>query len=126
VSALAAATEAYQAMLEGHRHDPDNEDLFEDLLKARAEMETAWLEHTAPDWPEGDPRWQVLLDIRPASWQLNFGDAVVSEARRRLAAMRSQALRELLASGRITRPQLADALGVRMIDLDDHLADGLA
>jgi hypothetical protein len=45
VSALAAATEAYQAMREGHRHDPDNEDLFEDLLKARAEMETAWLEH---------------------------------------------------------------------------------
>jgi hypothetical protein len=47
MTALAAATEAFQALLEGHRHDPDNEDLFEDLLKARAEMETAWLEHTA-------------------------------------------------------------------------------
>jgi hypothetical protein len=47
MTALASATEAFQALLEGHRHDPDNEDLFEDLLKARAEMETAWLEHTA-------------------------------------------------------------------------------
>jgi hypothetical protein len=59
VSALAAATEAYQAMREGHRHDPDNEDLFEDLLKARAEMETAWLEH------RGQRRALGLARMRP-------------------------------------------------------------
>lgn len=41
---LADETVAYQALLEGHRHDPDDEQLFEDLLKARATMEVAWLE----------------------------------------------------------------------------------
>ena len=41
---LAAETQAYQALLEGHRMDPDNEDLYVDLLKARAAMEVAWLQ----------------------------------------------------------------------------------
>jgi hypothetical protein len=40
---LAAETQAYQALLEGHRADPDNEDLYTDLLKAKAAMEVAWL-----------------------------------------------------------------------------------
>jgi hypothetical protein len=41
---LAAETEAYQVLLEGHRMDPDNEHLYLDLLKARAAMEVAWLQ----------------------------------------------------------------------------------
>jgi hypothetical protein len=40
---LADETQAYQALLEGHRMDPDNEDLYLDLLKAKAAMEVAWL-----------------------------------------------------------------------------------
>jgi hypothetical protein len=49
---LAIETQAYQAFLEGHRAHPDNEDLYEDMLKAKAAMEVAWLEQlrgrTAP------------------------------------------------------------------------------
>jgi hypothetical protein len=41
---LAAETEAYQVLLEGHRMDPDNEDLYVDMLKAKAAMEVAWLQ----------------------------------------------------------------------------------
>lgn len=41
---LATETQAYQALLEGHRADPDNEDLYTDLLKAKAAMEIAWLQ----------------------------------------------------------------------------------
>jgi hypothetical protein len=41
---LAIETQAYQALLEGHRADPDNEDLYTDLQKARAAMEIAWLQ----------------------------------------------------------------------------------
>jgi hypothetical protein len=41
---LATETQAYQALLEGHRADPDNEDLYTDLQKAKATMEIAWLE----------------------------------------------------------------------------------
>jgi hypothetical protein len=41
---LAAETEAYQVLLEGHRMDPENEHLYLDLLKARAAMEVAWLQ----------------------------------------------------------------------------------
>ncbi|MGZ4280062.1 MAG: hypothetical protein ACXVVU_25775 [Solirubrobacteraceae bacterium] len=41
---LAMETQAYQALLEGHRADPDNEDLFTDLQKAKAAMEIAWLQ----------------------------------------------------------------------------------
>lgn len=44
---LADEIEAYQALLEGHRLDPDNEDLYADMLKAKAAMETAWLEQAA-------------------------------------------------------------------------------
>jgi hypothetical protein len=40
---LSAETEAYQALLEGHRADPDNEDLYVDLQKAKAALEVAWL-----------------------------------------------------------------------------------
>jgi hypothetical protein len=41
---LAAETQAYQTLLEGHRMDPENEDLYVDLLKAKAAMEVAWLQ----------------------------------------------------------------------------------
>lgn len=40
---LAEATEAYQAYLEGVRAYPDDEDLAEELERARREMEVAWL-----------------------------------------------------------------------------------
>jgi hypothetical protein len=43
---LAHETEAYQALLEGHRARPDDEDLYLDLLKAKAAMEVAWLSAT--------------------------------------------------------------------------------
>jgi hypothetical protein len=41
---LAVETEAYQALLEGHRACPEDEELFADMLKAKAAMETAWLQ----------------------------------------------------------------------------------
>lgn len=37
-------TEAYQALLEGHRMDPDNEEIWEDMQKARAALEILYLE----------------------------------------------------------------------------------
>lgn len=40
---LAGATEAYQALLEGHRRDPDDELLFEDLAKAADALQVAWV-----------------------------------------------------------------------------------
>jgi hypothetical protein len=40
---LAAETEAYQVLLEGHRAHPDDEDLYADMLKAKAAIEVAWL-----------------------------------------------------------------------------------
>lgn len=36
-------TSAYQTLLEGHRAEPDNQELYEDLVKAKARMEVAWL-----------------------------------------------------------------------------------
>jgi hypothetical protein len=41
---LAIETQAYQVLLEGHRADPDDNDLYEDMLKAKAAMEIAWLQ----------------------------------------------------------------------------------
>ena len=43
-----------QALLEGHRAHPEEDQIFDDLLKARAAMERAWLEllAAAPS-PEG-------------------------------------------------------------------------
>lgn len=41
---LATETQAYQTLLEGHRADPDNEDLYTDMQKAKAAMEIAWLQ----------------------------------------------------------------------------------
>ena len=46
-TALALEIQAYQALAEGHRMDPDNEELYFDMLKAKAAMEVAWLEHLA-------------------------------------------------------------------------------
>jgi hypothetical protein len=43
---LAYEPEAYQARLEDHRARPDDEDLYLDLLKAKAAMEVAWLSVT--------------------------------------------------------------------------------
>jgi protease I len=40
---LRAEIEAYQALLEGHRADPDDEELYTDMVKARAAMEVAWI-----------------------------------------------------------------------------------
>jgi hypothetical protein len=40
---LQIETQAYQALLEGHRADPDDELLYQDMLKAKAAMEVAWL-----------------------------------------------------------------------------------
>jgi hypothetical protein len=36
-------TEAYQALLEAHRAEPDNDELYADMKKAEAVMETTWL-----------------------------------------------------------------------------------
>jgi hypothetical protein len=47
IQLLAAETEAFQALLEAHRALPDNDDLYADMLKAKAAMEVAWLEATA-------------------------------------------------------------------------------
>jgi hypothetical protein len=41
---LAMEIQAYQALLEGHRADPDDELLYQDMLKAKATMEIAWLQ----------------------------------------------------------------------------------
>jgi hypothetical protein len=51
---LGVEVEAYQALLEGHRAHPEEQQIFDDLLKARAAMERAWLEllAAAPS-PEG-------------------------------------------------------------------------
>lgn len=40
---------AFQAYLEGHRLDPDNEELFEDYLKAKRELEIAWFRRQLED-----------------------------------------------------------------------------
>jgi hypothetical protein len=44
---LAEATEAFQAYLEGHRRDPDDEELWEDLCRARRALEVEWLRRAA-------------------------------------------------------------------------------
>jgi hypothetical protein len=76
VTDLAAATEAYQALLEGHRRDPDDELLWEDLEKARTAMEVAWLKAmptrmvTAPAPTVARPafawRWRMFGVVLPA------------------------------------------------------------
>lgn len=43
---LAIETQAYQAYLEGHRAHPDDALLHEDMGKAKAAMEVAWLQRT--------------------------------------------------------------------------------
>lgn len=50
MTALAAATEAFQTYLEGHRAHPDDDLLWRDLQKARTEMEALWLRQvTGPE-----------------------------------------------------------------------------
>ena len=44
---LALETQAYQVLLEGHRAQPDDELLYQDMLKAKAAMEVAWLQASA-------------------------------------------------------------------------------
>lgn len=46
---LAIATEAYQVLLEGARAHPGNTELAEDLIRARSEMEVAWLERISQE-----------------------------------------------------------------------------
>ena len=38
---LALETQAYQVLLEGHRAAPDDEQIYQDMLKAKAAMEIA-------------------------------------------------------------------------------------
>lgn len=45
-AALSAATEAYQAYLEGCRAHPLDDELAMDLIRARREMDLAWLNAT--------------------------------------------------------------------------------
>ena len=40
-------TQAYQVLLEVHRAAPDNELIYQDMLKAKATMEIAWLQASA-------------------------------------------------------------------------------
>jgi hypothetical protein len=44
---LAHETQAYQVLLEGHRLAPDDELIYQDMLKAKAAMEVAWLQASA-------------------------------------------------------------------------------
>jgi hypothetical protein len=44
---LALETQAYQVLLEGHRAAPDDELIYQDMLKAKAAMEIAWLQASA-------------------------------------------------------------------------------
>jgi hypothetical protein len=44
---LALETQAYQVLLEGHRLVPDDELIYQDMLKAKAAMEIAWLQASA-------------------------------------------------------------------------------
>jgi hypothetical protein len=44
---LALETQAYQTLLEGHRAAPDDELIYQDMLKAKAAMEIAWLQAAA-------------------------------------------------------------------------------
>jgi hypothetical protein len=44
---LALETQAYQVLLEGHRAAPEDELIYEDMLKAKATMEVAWLQASA-------------------------------------------------------------------------------
>lgn len=41
---MAEETQAYQTLLEGHRNNPDDELIYQDMLKAKAQMEVAWLQ----------------------------------------------------------------------------------
>jgi len=43
VTKLGELTEAYQVYVEGVRNDPDNEELYEDMLRAKTALEIAWL-----------------------------------------------------------------------------------
>ena len=53
---LALETQAYQALLEGHRAAPDDELIYEDMLKAKAAMEIAWLQRGSPPQQRRLPR----------------------------------------------------------------------
>jgi hypothetical protein len=44
---LALETQAYQVLLEGHRAAHDDELIYQDMLKAKATMEIAWLQASA-------------------------------------------------------------------------------
>jgi hypothetical protein len=46
---LVDAQLAFQAYLEGHRMDPDNDELYEDYLRAKREVEIAWFRHQLDD-----------------------------------------------------------------------------
>lgn len=64
MTTVAAETMAYQAYLEGHRADPDDEQLYEDLLKARQALEVAW--HEARPL---DAVWLEWLEAMGVVWR---------------------------------------------------------
>lgn len=43
---LALETGAYQQCLEMHRMNPDHDEIYQDMLKAKAQMEVAYLQHS--------------------------------------------------------------------------------
>lgn len=62
-------TQAFQAMLEAVRLDPDDPDLADDLQKARAAMTTAWLEHTiTPPLPVSRTTFLMVLAMTGARY----------------------------------------------------------
>jgi hypothetical protein len=42
---IATETQVYQAVLEGHRAHPEDRALAESLVRAKAAIDAAWLEH---------------------------------------------------------------------------------
>jgi hypothetical protein len=44
---IATETQAYQAILEGHRAHPDDQAIADSLTKAKAAVAVAWLLHTS-------------------------------------------------------------------------------
>jgi hypothetical protein len=79
---LRAATEAYQALLEGHRRDPDDELLWDDLQKARAAMEIAWLEAAVNGPQPRVTRERAIAAATSAGRQAGYAVTVHSTHRR--------------------------------------------
>lgn len=77
---LGAGIEAYQALLEGHRAHPDDDEIAEDLDRAKAAMEVAWLEHVAAEHVS-----ETAGDSRPGMQSYTFQRTVSHHLLRRRA-----------------------------------------